>query len=297
MNSECAPLLIGVDGGGSGCRVRLCDTALVTLAESKGGPANVTTDRPIAIANITKAMSEAAALAGVSQETLTTAQIHLGLAGVMSPGIAIEVAQALPYPNITVTDDRPTTLAGALGGQDGFLAAVGTGSFIAVQCNGHHAFVGGWGFQLSDQASAAWLGRRLLEQVLLCHDGMIPHSDLTLTALTRFNQNPNDIVTFGTSSKPSDFGALAPLVVNAMRAGDPIGLSLMTEGLAYLTSGLETLGFQPGDRLCLTGGVGPQYATLFPKEVQSGIVPAAGNALDGAIRLAAAQMKGRTNIL
>jgi glucosamine kinase len=215
------------------------------------------------------------------------ASVHLGLAGVMSPQIANQIAQALPYPNITVSDDRPTNLVGALGGQDGFLIAAGTGSFIAASRKGSTAFVGGWGYHLSDQASAAWLGRRLLEQVLLCRDGLAPHSALTLRTLAQFQDDPNTIVTFAGSAKPGDFGTLAPLLVDAMMAGDPIGTRLMQDGLAYLMSGLMTLGYQPGARLCLTGGVGAHYATLFPKEVQAGIIPPAGNALDGAIQLAA----------
>lgn len=286
-------VLIGVDGGGTGCRVRIADTAFTTIAQSKGGPSNVTTDRRAAIGNIADAIAEAATTAGLSHDAIADARIHLGLAGVMSRDIADDVAQALPYPNIIVTDDRPTNLVGALGGQDGFLIAAGTGSFIAAQREGQSRFVGGWGYHLSDQASAAWLGRHLLEQVLLCQDGLAQHSDLTRSALARFQDDPNAIVAFSGSAKPVDFGALAPLVVDAMTAGDPMGQRLMQDGLAYLRLGLDRLGFQPGDRLCLTGGVGAQYATLFPQEVQIGLIAPAGNALDGAIRLAATQLGGR----
>mgnify|MGYP002628256491 CR=1 FL=1 len=290
-------LLIGVDGGGTGCRVRIADKSLTSLAESKGGPANVTSDRRAALANITTTIAAAADLAGISPDRLLDATVHLGLAGVMSETIAEQVAQALPYAYLTVTDDRPTTLAGALAGQDGFLIAAGTGSFIAALQDGTTSCVGGWGYQLSDQASAAWLGRRLLEHVLLCHDGLIPHSDLTRSAFIRFNSNPNDIILFGTNATPGDFGLLAPLVVEAQRAGDAVGGSIMKEGLAYLTSALGTLGFHPGARLCLTGGVGQHYATQFPKEVQDGIITASGNALDGAIRLAAAQSQSKADRL
>ncbi len=37
-------LIIGVDGGGSGCRVAVADAAGTVLARAEGGPANIATD-------------------------------------------------------------------------------------------------------------------------------------------------------------------------------------------------------------------------------------------------------------
>jgi glucosamine kinase len=41
MNALAEVLLLGVDGGGSRCRARLCTIADATLSEGGGGPANI----------------------------------------------------------------------------------------------------------------------------------------------------------------------------------------------------------------------------------------------------------------
>ncbi len=169
MSHESAPILIGVDGGGSACRVAVCAGA--QRIEAQGGPANVSAEFEPAIAAIREAIEAARAQAGLSVADLGRARVHLGLAGVMNDAVAARVAAALPFERIAVTDDRPTALAGALGAEDGAIAAIGTGSFLARQAGGQALLAGGYGFAIGDQASGAWLGRRLLQQVMLCVDG------------------------------------------------------------------------------------------------------------------------------
>ena len=87
--------------------------------------------------------------------------------------IATAIAEALPIDNVTVSDDRPTNMAGALGGTDGYVAAIGTGSFLGRQSGAEQRFIGGWGLRLGDEASGAWLGRRVLSRVLDWRDGVV----------------------------------------------------------------------------------------------------------------------------
>lgn len=282
------PLLIGIDGGGSSCRATLLagpnaryDVVL--------GPANVSTDFNAALATINAALAQLADRAGLSMADLATATAHLGLAGVMSPAIAGRVAAHLPFAHSTVTDDRPTTIAGALGEADGALAAIGTGSFIGRQVAGKIHGVGGWGFYIGDQASGAWLLRRCLEEVMLCVDGFAPHTDLTRAILKEHNDDPGQIVLFSLNSQPSDYARLARDVVTAAEAGDPLGARLMQEGAAYIRRALEVVGWNPNEALCLTGGLGPAYARWLNLPT----VTAKGTALDGALALAARHARAR----
>jgi glucosamine kinase len=233
-------------------------------------------------------VAKAADKCGITADALKGATAHLGLAGVMTAQDAERVAAAAPYHLTTVTDDQPTALNGAFAGQDGFLLSVGTGTFAAARTNGLYRTIGGWGFHLGDQASGSWLGKECLRQVLLCHDGFAQHSDVTRTLFAKFQNDPNEIVAFSMSAKPSDYGTFAPAVVEGARANDPVAQMIIGAGATYLTQSLHVLGFKAGDALCLTGGVGPFYADYLPTDIIAGLQPRQGDALDGAFRFAGA---------
>ncbi|PUB15617.1 BadF/BadG/BcrA/BcrD ATPase family protein [Yoonia sediminilitoris] len=286
MTHPTQTLLVAVDGGGTGCRAAIGTAAQGILAGATGGAANVTSDARAATANIISTVNAAAAKAGVAVETLERAQAHLGLAGIMTPQDSARIAAALPYGHTTVTDDRPTALTGALGGEDGFVLAVGTGAFAAAKTDGTFRTIGGWGLQLGDQASGAWLGRAGLQQVLLCHDGLAEHTDLTLALFAMFDNDPSRVVAFGVTATPGDFGTFAPRIIADASTGDPWGRAIMKTGADHLALCLDALGFAPGDTVCLTGGVGPHYAAYLPTRVLAGQTACRGSALDGAFQLA-----------
>jgi glucosamine kinase len=290
-------ILVGVDGGGTGCRAVVGTQSAGVLGRAEGGRANVASDPDLAIRNIISTVTAAARKAGIDAVALHVACAHLGLAGVMTDGDSARISSALPYAHATVTDDRPTTVMGALDGQNGFLLAVGTGSFIAANVAGSVDYVGGWGFQISDQASGGWLGRAVLKRVLQCHDGLADHTGITRAIFAKFDDDPNAIVAFSMSAKPGDFGSLARDVVSAAGVGDGWAREIMKDGADYLVRGLVKLGFRPGDVLCFSGGLGPSYAPYLPPDFLSGQIAPRGNALDGAFALAklgAANMRGCT---
>jgi glucosamine kinase len=299
MSKSPGTVLIGVDGGGSGCRAavisltggceraeeRLCTDALTGLG--KAGPANVTSDFDGAIAHVGQAIRQAAAAVGVTPEQLRGGVAHIGLAGAGSAVLAARAADAFEFGRCVVTDDRPTTVSGALGGADGFVMSLGTGTIVARMRAGTETHAGGWGLNLSDHGSGGWIGRRLLQSVLFCVDGLQPHSDLTLGTLHQFGDDPWAIVDFAAKATPADYAALAPKVIAAAKAGDVNACVLMRAGALCLEQALEALKFRAGDSLCLIGGIGPFYRPFLAERFLHKTVAPAGSALGGALRLAA----------
>ncbi len=281
-------LLIGVDGGGSGCRAAIGTYSKGALAKAEGGPANAASDMDLAIVNIRKTVEAAADKINVTPSALAKSCAHLGLAGILTQQDGARIAQALPFARSTVTDDRPTAISGALGASDGYLLAIGTGTIAGARKGDDFQYVSGWGFQLSDQASGAWLGHAALRYVLLCHDGLAEHTALSASIFEKFGSDPNAIVKFGTTAPPAGFAELAPDIISGAKQGDSWGRSVMNEGAGYLVQFLKKLGFRAGDPLCLTGGVGPHYADYLPADFLSGRAEARGNALDGAFEMARA---------
>ena len=285
-------LLIAVDGGGTGCRAAIARADGTILSQADGGPANATTDTSQAIASVLAAIHSATQLAGLDEADVLQATGHIGLAGITSTAKAQAVAGAMPFA-ATVTDDRPAAIAGALAGQAGYLAALGTGTIIARSDGEKSEYIGGYGLHLSDQASGGWLGRGLLQQVLLCHDGLEASSALTRSVFADLGSEAEALIAFAGSATPADYARFAPSVFTAAASGDATALKLIGQGVAYLEKALKRLGFRPGDRLCLTGGAGPHYAAFLSEGFQASLVAPAGSALSGAVLLAM-RATGRT---
>ena len=283
--SEHERIYVGIDGGGTGCRA-VIGTASRVFGEGNGGPANVTSDQSGAIRSILAALDRAREIASVRD--LSNARAHIGLAGMLNAKQADTIREAMPFKTTVITDDRPTTLAGTLGTNDGIVAAIGTGSFIGSKRGTDFRYIGGWGLALGDEASAAWLGRSALSETLLACDGLQADTDLTDAVLGRFGKNPNAIVDFATTATPAEFGTLAPFVTGAAKTGDAIATRLMKDGAFYIERAFANLKPQPNEPICLVGGLGPSYATYLSPSVQEWLKPTQGTALDGALSLARA---------
>lgn len=285
MSAAQHKVVVAVDGGGTGCRAAVGTVDAGILAKAVGSSANVATGHDAALQNMTDAVAEALARAGLSDTPLEQITAHVGVAGANSQSAVDRVAAALPYGQCTATADRETTVIGALGESDGYVLALGTGPIIACQQRGKIAHVAGWGFKLSDQAAGAWLGRRLLEEVLLAHDGMRAPSDLS-RAMLQTHGGLHGVIAFGADAVPGTYAKLALDIVPAAESGDAIAVGLMREGAQFLERGLDALGFVEGNTLSLTGGLGPKYAGWLAARYTRAVVPPRGTALQGAFALA-----------
>lgn len=291
MNMHADPILVAADGGGTGCRACAGTRAKGILGQANGGPGNVHSDFDGALANLTTAVRAALLDAGIDAVSDSEITAHFGVAGAHS---AVEIAQvraALPYGASSVSGDRETNVRGVLGETDGFVVALGTGTIVARQQALEMRTIGGWGFDLSDQASGAWLGHRLLQEIVLCADGLHAETDLSRDVLKR-QGGLVEMINFAAVAAPGDFAPLARDVVAAARADDAIGVALMQEGAAYVDNGLRTLGFRKGDVLALAGGLGPHYAPYLKADLTQNLQAPKGTALEGAFAMAAQAASG-----
>ena len=76
-----APLLIAVDGGGTGCRAAIGTQRDGILGRATGGRANIGNDPDRALANLRGVVEAAAAQAGLPLTALKDATAFIGLAG------------------------------------------------------------------------------------------------------------------------------------------------------------------------------------------------------------------------
>lgn len=275
--------ILAIDGGGTRCRIALEVGQEKTVVET--GSANASTDFDRTVSEILGALSELSARVGTPIARLTAVPAYVGLAGVTGEGVARRLASALPFERVRVEDDRPAALRGALGKKDGFVAHCGTGSFIAAQLDGRRRIVGGWGPVLGDAASAQWIGRHALAYTLDASDGLKPLSAMARHFLSTLDGTAG-IVAFAGTAKPTDFGALAPVVTEHANTGDPLANALMGDAAARLEDVLGKMDWTQGKPICLTGGIGPFYADHLPEYMRADLMAPLGEPLEGALSLA-----------
>ncbi len=285
---------IGIDGGGTGCRVVVCHGG--REARATGGPANVLTDPAAAEAAIRGALWEALARLDLTRDDLGRARIVAGMAGCRLPGMTEAFAMRLPF-LAYVVEDSVTALEGAFGGgRHGTLVSLGTGSFfIRRDARGitHH---GGWGFHLGDEGSAAWLGHRALSDMMQIADGRLSRyaGDPLLSVLEQATA-PHPVV-FASHARPEDYAALTPLILAARTRWSAALVQRIT---AMLRTALHEIGHPVGSPWALTGGLGralvgwidAQAAEIEDAEnrdILSGHFRPEGVALDGALAMARA---------
>jgi len=278
--------LIAIDGGGTTCRALLADAGGRVLGRGQGGAANIMTDPDGALASIIAAAESACEAAGISSDILAAAGAALGLAGANVGGNGERMRARLPFARSIVVSDAVIAMHGALGAHDGVVAILGTGSVFVARDRGSVRMIGGWGFKVSDLASGARLGRSLLEETLLAHDGVREGSRMTAETLAHFDGNPDRIVEFAHSALPRDYGTFAPRIFAAADAGDKVALRILDEAVTQISEALEAIMPAGGGRLCLLGGLAPLYEEWLRPRYGVILHKPLGGALDGALLLA-----------
>lgn len=273
-------LYLGIDGGGTGCRAALAGEDGRVLGRGAAGPANIASDPEGAARNILSAAGAAVEAAGLGREALEGVRAGLGIAGVNASGTAETLRRILPFARCRIETDAVAAVKGALGGADGIVAAVGTGSVFAVQRGDSVRQIGGWGLVLGDEASGAWIGRALCAAALRAEDGFTAMTPL-LRALLDEHGGPLGLVSFSLAARPARFAELAPRVVVSE---DPAAVAVMESATAEVAAAVDLL--QAGGSLPVVflGGLGPSYAGRLAGRWP--IRAPAGSALDGALWLA-----------
>lgn len=282
-----APLFLGVDGGGTGCRARIEGHDGRVLGRGMAGPATTRIGIAAAWAAIETAWRAAFAEAGLQRADLGRIHAGLGIAGMTREG-APEAFRALdhPFASIRFASDAETACLGAHNGGDGGIVIVGTGS-CGMACLGDaRVKIGGWGFPVSDEGSGADLGLRAVRMALCAHDGRALRTAFCAEVMRRFEDRPEKVVAWMDRANASDYAALAPLVVRHADTGDAGARSLMQQAAARIDGLCRALLERGAGRLALLGGLGSVMENWLAPDLRRRIVRPLGDAVDGAAILA-----------
>jgi glucosamine kinase len=209
------------------------------------------------------------------------------LAGASEPS-HLEAARSYPHPFhwAIITSDARAACIGAHRGRDGGIVIVGTGSIGWAIIGGAEHRVGGWGFPISDDGSGAWLGLEALRRSLWARDGLIPATGLSRAVLRLFEGNPHAVARDMHAAGSRHFASFAPLVVEQAGKGDRLAIELLESAARHIDAIAARLIALGASRLSLMGGLAGRLEPLVSEPTRSTLVPAAGDALSGALQLA-----------
>jgi len=282
-------LLLGVDGGGTNCRARLCAFSGEVLGEAATGPANLRLGLGRSFSAVSEAATQCLDQAGLGHRNLAHVVACLALAGASEPTqLAAARAHKHPFGKALFTTDAHAACIGAHGERDGAVIVVGTGSIGWSVLNGKSHRFGGWGLPLSDEGSGAWLGCEALRRVLWAFDGRIGWTPLLRALFADFVDNPHAIVRWAQNATPRDFGSFAPRVFDHAGRGDPVGNELAALAGGHIDALAARIIAAGATRLALVGGCAPFLKPRLGEAAKSRLVEPLGDALHGAVHLARA---------
>ncbi|RSZ56098.1 ATPase [Massilia atriviolacea] len=285
--------LIGVDGGGTGTRVRLARADGTALAQGQGGPSGLSLGIAQAWHSIADAIASAFGAAGVAQPANASIGIGMGLAGVHNPLWAEQCVAANPgFGALRLDNDGYTTLLGAHGGKAGTIVAIGTGSVgQALLADGSLREVGGWGFPTGDEAGGGWMGLRAIAHIEKVIDGRAPHSAFAQAVIENCGGERNAIQVWIGGASQTVFASLAPLVVAHAGTDDTARAILADAGreVALMAHALDPSGQLP---LALCGGLGAPLRAYLPPDLLARSVAPLGDSASGALRMIELHVRG-----
>ncbi|ROL56640.1 hypothetical protein D9V87_10435 [Bacteroidetes/Chlorobi group bacterium MS-B_bin-24] len=304
MQSKYDYTIIGIDGGGTRTRAILKrgDEILsqTTVGTTRVGSVGVGESCERLLTIITDLCDQA---------ELDTSEVDIvvaGLAGVWldeekqrSTHLLKTLArtQNIPLSDVIITSDAEIAVEGAFGGNNGIVLIVGTGS-IAIGKIGKDKFVrcGGWGIELDDEGSGAWIGREGLTAVVRALDGRGKPTMLT-NMLADFNplidiNNPRTIVK-AYAERTFEYQMLTPTVMRCAELGDEVCMDIINRSSLHLVELLNALFPYFKSKqvdVALLGGIvesksllGRMLESEIRKDKRYRIVKPLGTPLDGAI--------------
>lgn len=282
--------LLGVDGGGTGTRVRLARADGLELASAASGPSGLGLGIARAWAAVQDAVAGAFGAAGIAPPPLSRIAIGLGLAGVHNKEWARAFVASDPgYALLRLETDAFTTLMGAHGGAPGAIVAIGTGSVGEVlEPDGMRREVGGWGFPAGDEASGAWIGLRAIGHIEQVLDGRRAPSPFADEVIQACGGARDAIQRWLGQATQTAYASLAPLVLR--HAADPAARAILLaagEEVAAIARALDPAGTLP---LALCGGLGAALRDWLPPDLAARARAPQGDSAAGALRMIALQM-------
>lgn len=279
---------VGIDGGGTNTRAVVADAQGRVLGRGEAGASALNQGTEQAWKHI----AEAIAAAGVPGLKLQDCALGLGLSGTGVPAQLRAFVAADPgVARFALVTDGLVALLGAHGGQPGALLISGTGSIAeALLPDGSRRMVGGWGWQIGDEGSGAWLGQQAMKLAQAAYDSRAAVGPLVQAVWRQAGATREDMLSFCAQAGQGGYASLAPLVFEH-EDDDPAAAALLLDA----ARALDVLGtaVHPTLPLALAGSIALRLSARLSPALQSRRVEPQGEPVAGALWLIQQQEMNR----
>jgi N-acetylglucosamine kinase-like BadF-type ATPase len=304
---------VAVDSGGSGLRVAVGAVEHGVLGVRESREPVRTGARGIDAGHLMDQLAPMARALMADTGVAAPGTVVVGAAGFGTLGAALraELPGALRREwgvrCVALAADAVTAYVGALGVRPGAVVAAGTGLIaIGTDLTGWRR-ADGWGHLLGDCGGGAWIGRAGLEAALRAHDGRDGGSGRLLAcARERFGAPPGlPGQLYPREDRAAVLASFAPLVADCAAAGDPVAAEILRAAARHMADSAAAVCPTTGEPpVALTGGLlrtGPPLLVPLEEELSRRLpharrVPADGDPLHGAVRIATGLAAGRREL-
>ncbi|MCW7941742.1 ATPase [Streptomyces hygroscopicus] len=300
-------VVLAVDSGGSGVRVALAPRGatpsaatapLVSREPVRTGSRGIDADH--LLEQLLPMARQLLADAGGAE----VRAIAIGAAGLAGLGdhlraeLPAALARELGVRRVALVADAVAAYTGALGARPGAVVAAGTGLIALGTDLERWRRADGWGHLLGDCGGGAWIGRAGLEAALRSHDGR-PGGSARLLARAEALFGPVTglpATLYPRADRPAVLASFAPEVAGCA-GNDPVAAGIMAAAARHIAESAAAVCPASNEpRVALTGGLfhlGDPLLVPVRKELARQLplarpVPAEGNPLHGAVRIALA---------
>lgn len=285
MNTQ-VKFILGLDGGGTKTLARLISLKDHQQWQTTQGATSLTNDFNVALNSVTAACQELFALGGCQAQQVAAV---FGVAGSGDSRLVSRFVQqlSLSFAHVDVVSDGKTSLYGANQGRPVAVVALGTGSVgMRMEKDGRLQQIGGWGFCIGDEGGGAKLGALAVQKLLLeldLHGGA--QSQLGLELAKRVGQCRESALQWLAQARPGDFAQLAPQVFT-LRGKCKVAMEVLETHGAMVEQLIHKTRGDSGLPIVILGGLAQPSKALLGRHTRALIIPAKGDALDGACLLA-----------
>lgn len=270
---------VGIDGGGTSTRALVADASGTVIGRGEAGASALGQGSAQAWRHIAEAV--AAAAPGVA---LSDCALGLGLSGTGIPAQLQAFVDADPgVARFSLVTDGLAALLGAHGGEPGALLIAGTGSVAeALLPDGTRRLVGGWGWQIGDEGSGAWLGQQAMKLAQAAFDGRADNGPLAQAVFVAAGASREALLNYCAQAGQAGYARLAPLVFEHAD-DDPAAVALLDAAARALDALAEAV--HPTLPLALAGSIAQRLLPRLSPAVQTRRVEPRGEPVAGALWL------------
>lgn len=270
---------VGIDGGGTSTRALVANASGTVIGRGEAGASALGQGSAQAWRHIAEAV--AAAAPGVA---LSDCALGLGLSGTGIPAQLQAFLDADPgVARFSLVTDGLAALLGAHGGEPGALLIAGTGSVAeALLPDGTRRLVGGWGWQIGDEGSGAWLGQQAMKLAQAAFDGRTANGPLAQAVFVAAGASREALLGYCAQAGQAGYARLAPLVFEHAD-DDPAAAALLDAAARALDALADAV--HPTLPLALAGSIAQRLLPRLSPALQARRVEPRGEPVAGALWL------------